>query len=247
MSGDGGNGSHRQGGGRIGMDPRLAYSIGSGAWRLASVDEHARSAGMAVDELLDGLEWYLESGVMSIEAHDGELFLNTAAGGAAPVGTSVNFWSGMRRTLSIQAAHDRWRQVRQLEAGGWRVEVRPAILQSQFGDLRPVPWCSLEVQGRPVGLVWEPTLEQLAGSNGVCDRYAGNGQSVVAITCAPGGLEQVVAGVRSWVLTRGAVAGGRWLSVLVLEAPGYMATLLRCTDNSVTPVAFAKHDRPELA
>lgn len=239
----GSNGTYGSSGHRPGMDPRLAYSIGSGAWRLASVDEHARSAGMQVGELLDGLEWYLESGAMAIEAHDGELFLHTAPTGSAPTGSEVNLWAGMRRTLPVQAASERWRHVRALEAGGWRVEVRPGVLESQFGAVRPVPWCAVEVQGRSVGLVWEPAEDQLSGRDGVCDGYADAGYGVVAVSCRAGGLEGVVAAVRSWVLTRGAVAGGRWLSVLVLEAPGYSATLLRCTDNSVTPVAFARNER----
>lgn len=225
-----------------GRDPRLSFSLGSAAWRLATVDEHARSAGMAVDELLDHLEPHLESGEVAIEAHDGVLFLDTAAGGGS-TGITPNLWSTMRRTLAPQVAAARWRAIRALEAGGWRVETRPEILERLFGHVRPGPWCAVEVKERPVPLVWEPTPAQLAAPRGVCDTYANVHEPLVAVTCPAGHLEEYVAAVRSWVLTRGAVAGGGWLSVLVLEAPTFTATLLRCTDNSVAPVAFARSDR----
>lgn len=227
-----------------GRDPRLSFSLGSAAWRLATVDEHARSAGMAVDELLDHLEPYLEAGWIAIEAHDGVLFLDTAPGGRPATGVTANLWSTMRRELTADAACARWRHVRALEEGGWRVETRTEMLQRRFAHIHPAPWCTVEVKDRPVPLVWEPRPDQLDMPGGVCDTYAKAREALVAVTCGPGRLEEYVTSVRSWVLTRGAVAGGEWLSVLVLEAPTFSATLLRCTDNSVAPVAFARSDRP---
>lgn len=226
-----------------GRDPRLSFSLGAAAWRLATVDEHARTAGMAVDELLDHLEPYLEGGWVTIEAHDGVLFLDTAGHSVPAAGVTPNLWSSLRRTLPVDAACTRWRNIRALESGGWRVETRTELLGRRFAHVHPSPWCTVEVKERPVPLVWEPTPVQLGGHGGVCDTYAHAREPLVAVTCPPGRLEECVAAVRSWVLTRGAVAGGEWLSVLVLEAPTFSATLLRCTDNSVAPVAFARSDR----
>lgn len=222
------------------LDARLWFSLGTGAWKLASLDEHALAAGMSVDQLLEEIDGFLSSGQMTVESSNGVVFLHTAPGGRPPEGFGINLWASLRSERSPADASGRWRQIRDLELAGWRVEHRPSVLRERFGRLNNAPWCALVVRDEIVPLICNPPLP---GIGMLCDRYSEAGEPMVAVICGPRLLDHYVSQVRRWTLERGAVAGGRWLSVLILEAPALSATLIRCTDNSVEPVTFA---RPEM-
>jgi hypothetical protein len=224
------------------LDPRLVFSFGPDAWRLATIDEHAKASGVQVDEFLTLIEAHLEAGWLGVEAVDGNLFLRTATTNGEPAITAPNLWETLRGAANLQLAAHRWSRIRELERGGWHAETRHRILDGRFSHLRPTPWLAVTVQQRGVGVIVDVASAALGQEGGILDSWSQAGEPLVAVVCEPGALPSVVAEVRSWVLSRGAVAGGRWMSVLVLEAPSYTATLLRCTDNSVTPVAFAQSE-----
>lgn len=214
-------------------DMRLTRLFQQEPMRCATINEYAVATGISVDQLLSMLSGALQRGELDVEAVGGEIFLQTApAGRPAPQGfgqTQPNLWEVLRRDHPREQAYALWRVLRDLEAGGWRVE----------GDGRAVP--TARVEGALLGLRFSlstvpvlvlPELSTLASQSGPLTAMEMAGMGLCAVTCLHRELDPAVTAVRQWMLGRPARAG---LDVLVLEAPRYQPVLLTSDDGSITP------------
>lgn len=214
-------------------DMRLTRLFQQDPLRCATINEYAAATGMTVDQLLGMLSGPLQRGELDVEAVGGEIFVQTApAGRPAPDGfgqTRPNLWETLRRAHPREEAYALWRILRDMEAGGWRVEA----------DARAVP--TGKVPGALLGLKFSlstvpvlvlPSVEALSSQSGPLTGLEMAGMGLCAVTCPHRDLDRVVTAVRQWMLARPARAG---LDVLVLEAPRYQPVLLTSDDWSVTP------------
>lgn len=214
-------------------DMRLTRLFQQEPMRCATINEYAAATGMTVDQLLKMLSGPLQRGELDVEAVGGEIFLQTApAGRPAPQEfgqTRPNLWETLRREHPREEAFALWRILRDMEAGGWKVEA----------DGRMIP--TAKVEGVLLGLRFAlstvpvlilPTLPSLSSQSGPLTHLEMVGMGLCAVTCPHQGLDQAVTAVRQWMLGRPARAG---LDVLILEAPRYQPVLLTSDDGSVTP------------
>lgn len=222
-------------------DARLLHLFLRSPQKAASVEEYAHAAGMTVDEVLGHLAPLFAQGTLSLDAVDGVLFVNTSPSGRptppGKVDVAPNLWEVLSARAPAGRAVDLWRLVRGLESGGWRVEVDHATLQSTTRVPRELLHLGVYVKNNLFPVV--PYPDPLTLGSRVLTPATIHGATSLAITCPPRQLETAVTATRSWFL---AAQKPPELTVLVLEAPSFPATLVRTTDNSVTPVTVQRFD-----
>jgi hypothetical protein len=216
-------------------DMRLTRLVQQEPRRCASINEYVGATGISVDRLLTMLQEPLERGDVDIEAVGGEVFLHTGpAGRPTPRDRSQvppNLWEILRREHTAEESFTLWRITRDLEAGGWDIEVDPQNIPMVAGE---VALLGLRFSASVVPLLILPALEEIASQSGPLTRFDIAGTGLCALTCLHRKLDPAVTAVRRWMLGRPLRAG---LDVLVLEAPRYQPILLTADDGGITPRA----------
>jgi hypothetical protein len=216
-------------------DMRLTRLVQQEPRRCSSVNEYAGATGITVDRLLEMFGPHIEQGDIDIEAVGGEVFLHTGPGGRpTPRGRSQvppNLWEILRREHTPEESFTLWRITRDLEAGGWEVEVDPQNIPTIAGETALL---GLRFAASVVPLLILPTLEDVASQSGPLTRFDVSGTGLCALTCLHRRLDPAVTAVRRWMLGRPVRAG---LDVLVLEAPRYQPILMTADDGGITPRA----------
>lgn len=224
-------------------DARLTHVFLRTPERCATVDEYAAAAGMNPEQVLQLLQPHLSSGVLAIELFADTMFVHTAPRGRhnTPGETYVhpNLWERLRSRAPLARAHALWKLIRSLEHAGWNVEANAKNVTAGLGYLPSEPFLGVEVRGRAVAVIPYPAPAELTGEHGACETYLRAGAPGIAITCDNGGLDATVTAVRTWALTRGGPVN---FTVLVLEAPRFNPTMIRPSDNSITPIAFSRQE-----
>lgn len=225
-------------------DARLQQVFTRSPERCATVDEYARAAGMDVAEVLALLSPLLERGVLALDSVGGQLMVHTAPNGRpAPFElpqARTNLWELLRDRATLERAFGLWQLVRGLEAGGWQVQLDRVALEAQAQVARHFLQLGVTVRHPQipgevlVPLVPYPPQTELAG---LLDAFAVGGATGLAVTCQNRELDAAVTGCRAWFLAH----PGANLTVFVLEAPAFGATVLRPDDNSVTPVVVQRY------
>jgi hypothetical protein len=218
-------------------DARVHFVFTRHSWRLASVEEYARAAGVDAAVVLNTLAGPLSQGVLSIETHDGTLFVHTAPKGRNPgSGAKPNLWESLRSGRTVPEAHRVWALIRSLEAAGWGVVWdRDELVQLSTAP----PLLGVRVRGTTVPLFHLSGRTDWVGE--VCTAVRGDS---LAVTSDHHGLDRMVTAVRAWMLSQPKIPT---LGVLVLEPPMFAPTLVQSRDNSVTPVVVQRYEPGSLA
>lgn len=225
-------------------DARLQQVFTRTPERCASVEEYARAAGMDVSETLALLTPLLEHGVLALDSVGGQLMVNTAPNGRpAPFElpqARANLWEQLRDRANLERAFGLWQLIRGLEAGGWNVTTDRERLEAHVRVPRHLLQMGVTVRHPRipgeviVPLVPYPPANELPG---LCETFHADGATGLAVTCQNRALDAAVTGCRSWFLAN----PGTSLTVFVLEAPAFGATVVRPDDNSVTPVVVQRY------
>lgn len=228
-------------------DARLNHVFHRQPERCATVDEYASAAGMDPEQVLELLSPYLSNGTLGIEVYADLLFVHTAPTGRPTPShlpeVAPNLWERIRNRAPLARAYALWRLIRSLEHAGWKVETNVKEVTLGLGWLPTEPYLGLNVKGQPVPVIPYPAPNELPGPNGLCEAYQKAGARGIAVTCDNGALDQIVTAVRAWVLGRGEPS---YMTILVLEAPRFNPTLIRPSDNSVTPINITRHELNDL-
>lgn len=221
-------------------DARLQHMFLRTPTRCASVEEYARAAGMTTDEVLELLSPLLSEGILGLDPVQGTLFVHTAPKGRpAPMPLpqiAANLWELLRNRASLEQAFALWRLIRGLEVGGWTVDIDQVALEARAQVNSRHLLLGIRVRDILVPLVPYPTTTQVPSA---LDDFAGGSAVAVALTCENRELDQMVTAARAWFLSRPVPAR---MTVFILEAPSFAATILRCDDNSVTPVVVQRFE-----
>lgn len=219
-------------------DARLQQVFTRTPERCASVDEYARAAGLQVADVLEILTPALAEGILALDSVGGTLLIHTAPNGRPTVSTrpqaKPNLWELLRERAGLERAHGLWQLIRGLEAGGWSVELDQELLELHAGVPRQYLQLGVWLRDVLVPLVPYPAQPEIPA---ILDVYAAAEGPGVALTCRNRELDAAVTGARAWYLRQGSPPE---LTVFVLEAPGFGATVLRASDNSVTPVVVQR-------
>lgn len=217
-------------------EPRVHFVFLRHGWRLATVEEYARAAGVDAAVVLQALSGPLSQGLISIETCDGTLFVHTAPRGRpVPPGmpsARPNLWETVRIRRSVAEAHRVWQLIRALETGGWTVVWDPETLVGLAPQAPPL--LALKVHDTLVPLY--DVGDRVEWVPDVCAATIGQ---AVAVTAGNHALDRTVTAVRAWMLRQRKLPQ---LAVLVLEPPMFAPTVVRGIDNSVTPVVVQRYE-----
>lgn len=217
------------------MQPRVQAVLENGFEHIATVAEMAAACGLSIDELVRDLAELFDSGVLSIEAAESELYILPYPNGRPQSGKllAANVWEQLRATRSVLDASRVCRSLRSLERGGWNVVIDPSRWNNR--------WETSGVQlslGVVAGGVLVPALvgvgaADISNPDGPVSSLYRAGATAVAVTCPQHALESYVTEARRWFLRQVTTTS---MVLLVLEAPRYQPVLIRQSDTAVDPV-----------
>lgn len=220
---------------KLPLPQRLEQLFAVGDDRAATISEYAEKSGIPVAQVIDLLEPLLADGTLRLDAYGDQIFVHTAPAGRSVMenrALPANLWERLRDRLPENAAYAIWKLIRELERVGWRVETRPAFVQYGMGRITRPPIIGLYLGNNVMPAFLYPLPEEIEG---YLNEYASAGTLSVGILCRAGGLDETIAEVRRWYLSR---AEPPKMGVLVLEDPRYDPVVVRPDDASVTPLSI---------
>jgi hypothetical protein len=222
-------------------DPRLKRIMLRDPDRCATLSEYAEATGMAIEEVLEALEHYLDDSSMSLEMAGNEVFIHTGPNGREPGSLTINvppnLWEQLRIRSDVDAAHSLWQLIRDMERVGWVIEHRLSRITALLGPLQEQPYIGVMTGHVVVPALLFPSPQVLGSRMGLLEQYEHAGATAVAVVCTEGSLDRVVTAVRRWILDRRLAPE---MNVLVLEAPQYNPVMLSPGDGAVKPVAIMR-------
>lgn len=226
-------------------EPVLNHLVLRSNHQFATLSEYAHESGCDVARVAESFGPLVDSGVVTFEYVEGEVFVLTAPHGRpGPLHLpeiAPNLWERLRRHALPEQALVLWQAVRDLELGGWEVETDQGRVLAGLGPLEvPGPLLGVYVAARAVPVLTFPDLVDLPGAAGLLERFERASAGLVAVMVEPGALDEAVTVFRKWALQRPGVTG---LAVIVLEAPRFDPVLVSAQDSAVRPVAV---DRSSL-
>ena len=204
--------------GAVGIkDLRLSSLLLKDPLRCATLSEYSAASGIELLELMGLLDEAIDGGLLRTELTGGEVLINTKAAPGVTPELPANLWSILREGSSLEKAFYLFSLVRGLEQAGWKCVVDPAKIKSTLGYLKPTPLIAVEIRSTVAPLVTEPAqaepslLYQL-------DTASKQGCKAPFLVSAPGNSAKVADEVKRWF----SEGNGKGLSIMMLEAPGYL-------------------------
>jgi hypothetical protein len=222
------------------MRATLARALRNDFEKTATLSELAIAAHMSVDEVVGELGEVFDSGKLSIEAVDGELFILPHAAGRTGTEDEVphNLWEDLRDQRTLEDAASLYRLYRSLERAGWHVIVNPGRWNSAVVESGVRCDLGVVAGGVLVPLVWNQTEDALSDAGGVIQSLYRSGVQAVAVVCPQHKLDSYVTAARLWYLSQ---VAERSIVVLVLESPRLQPVIVRHSDRAVDAVSVGEH------
>lgn len=218
-------------------DARLQRLMLNDPSRCASINEYCRATGINPIDIMGFLSGAINEGLISLESVGGEVFIHTAPLGRVNTGVQVppNLWEMLRRNGDTTSSFKLWRFVRELEFGGWEVEVDSKKIPN-IDSSSPV---AVRIGAYILPLLLLPTTDDIASLNGPLSKFARKGYPLVGVICEKGLYEDYATSIRGWILNRDATVD---LDILLMERPMYQPILIRTRDKSINPRSINRRE-----
>lgn len=244
-------------------NPRLQYLFSVASLQCATLAEYAAASNMTTQYLLEILNPLIANRVLSLDVVHNEFFVNTRPYSNSSPGSPSqdygktldldrisrphepppNLWRViLDRSRDVEVAYSLFKLIRNLEAGGWKVELDQQTMQTSHSLADPFLLLGVWIRGVGgsvcIPLTPFPAVESIGDIlDLLVSRYPV--PTGIALTCPPRALDSFATAIRCWFQLQ---SHYHPLTVFILEAPTFSATLINPSDTSVTPTVVQYYD-----